>query len=199
MRKNEMKFDFPAPLGPINTVRDRGSKSINARIVLNPLRVIRSSRLRCVSLVHGTKGDHPPRVVASADPHTPGMTEPRFPWLRRMPSRTASNLRRGRSTCPSSLLPLAVLLAVAVFVRASGRRGARDFAMQAGRVLPHVSTGNRVTAEDRRKSFSSLARLLARRLVSWLGVTRGIAVTRGARPRSIGRRRPTHATGARRG
>ena len=52
-----MKFDLPAPFGPINTVRDRGSKSVNARTVLNPLRVIRVKRLRCVlSRVHGTKG-----------------------------------------------------------------------------------------------------------------------------------------------
>jgi hypothetical protein len=38
-RKNEMKLDLPAPLGPINTVSGPGAKSFSSRIVLKPRRV----------------------------------------------------------------------------------------------------------------------------------------------------------------
>src|SRR3989304_3733542 len=39
-RKNEIKFDFPAPFGPMRTVKGPGSKSLSSETVLNPFNVI---------------------------------------------------------------------------------------------------------------------------------------------------------------
>ena len=44
IRKNEMKFDLPAPFGPMRAVRGPKEKSMQAATVLNPFIVILSSR-----------------------------------------------------------------------------------------------------------------------------------------------------------